>query len=217
MLEAVCFDLDGTLFDDRQYIEAGLRSAAAELERITGVALESEILHAYFDRGITEGTFDAVLEEHDLSQELVPQLVDAYHDHDAELTPYPGVVDTLETLDETYELGLITGGRNGREKLDRLGLAEYFEAVVVTDDRPYSKYDPDPFEAVCEAFGVATAEAAYVGDRPSLDFPQANRLGMYTVRVETGRYATVDATADERPDAKIGTLEALPELLDDLD
>lgn len=217
MLEAVCFDLDGTLFDDRQYIEAGLRSAAAELERIAGVALEREILEAYFDRGITEGTFDAVLDEHDLSQEFVPRLVDAYHDHEAELTPYPGVVDTLDTLGESYQLGLITGGRNGREKLDRLGLAEYFEAVVVTDDRPYSKYDPDPFEAVCEALDVATDDTAYVGDRPALDFPQANRLGMYTVRVETGRYATVDATEDDRPDATIETLEALPELLAGLD
>lgn len=213
MLEAVCFDLDGTLFDDRQYVEAGLRSAGAKLEAIAGVDLREAFLEAYFEEGIREGTFDAVLAERGLPSKLVPELVEAYHDNDADLEPYPGVVDALEALEDAYDLALVTGGRNGRDKLRRLGLEEYFSTVLVTDGEPYSKRDPDPFEAVCEELGVPTDAAAYVGDRPELDFPQANRLGMYTIRVETGRYAEADATGEARPDATIAAIGELPEHL----
>lgn len=216
MLRAVCFDLDGTLFDDRQYVEAGLRSAAEKLEAIAGVDLTEAFLEAYFEEGIREGTFDHVLAERGLPERLVPELVEAYHDNDAALEPYPGAVDALEALEDAYDLALVTGGRNGRDKLDRLGLDDYFETVLVTSGRPYSKRDPDPFEAVCEDLGVPADATAYVGDRPDLDFPQANALGMYTIRVEAGRYADADATGEARPDVTIPTVRDLPELLSDL-
>jgi len=187
MVDAVCFDLDGTLFDDRQYVRAGLHSAGAHLERRTGVDLTDELVDAYFQRGVTEGTFDTVLAEQDISDEYVTELVDAYHANDGELEPFEGVEAVLDELAASYALGLITGGRNGRRKLRRLGLSEYFDTALVTSDRPYSKHDPDPFRSVLGDLGVAPAAAAYVGDRPELDFPQPSWLGMLTVRVETGR------------------------------
>ena len=214
MAEAILFDLDGTLFDDRQYIRGGLRHAGTVLAARTGVDLTDELLEAYFERGYTESTFDTVLDEHGLSTELVPTLVTAYHDNDADLWPFPDTVSTLGVLADMCQLGVITGGTNGREKIDRLGLAGYFEVVYVTAERDTSKRCSAVFESALDALDVSPAAAVYVGDRPALDFPQPNRLGMTTVRTARGRYADADATGDARPDHTVDGLDELPALVD---
>lgn len=214
MVRAVCFDLDGTLFDDRQYVRAGLREAARVVEAETGVAVEEELLDAYFRREIQEETFDHVLAEKDLPVELVPDLVDAYHDHDADLDPYPEVRAVLDRLDDRYDLGLLTGGTNGRTKLDRLGLAEYFDAVVVAPARDLTKRETESFRILLDSLGVEASETVYVGDRPSVDFPIPNDLGMTTVRVAVGRYAEVPPeTPGETPDVTVEDLQDLPEVI----
>lgn len=214
MVTAVGFDLDGTLFDDRQYVRAGLAAAARVLESRTDVDAREDLLEAYFQRGIREGTFDHVLDARDLSPDLVPELVDAYHDHDDDLVAYPETVPVLETLDDDYRLGLLTGGTNGREKLERLGVASYFDAVVVTAGGDATKRDPEPFRELCDALGVEPSEMAYVGDRPELDFARPNELGMRTIRVRKGQYADATPETDrEKPDVTIDNLTDLPDLL----
>lgn len=214
MTEAVYFDLDGTLFDDRQYVRAGLRHAGRVLAAETGRNLTDEMLAAYFERDITESTFNTVLDEHGLSSELVQKLVDAYHDNRAELSPFPETETTLRHLRDRYRLGLITGGKNGRDKLARLGLDDFFETVFVSPEFGSSKRSPDIFEAAVETLDVQAEAAVYVGDRPALDFPQPNRLGMTTVRIETGRYKKVTATGETQPDYTLDSLDELPAVID---
>ena len=212
-MDAVCFDLDGTLFDDRQYVRAGLLAAADVVERQTGVDLAAELLTAYFQRGITEGTFDTVLEEHRLSTDFIPKLVTAYHANDAPLVPFPDAEPTLEGLRTDYDLAVVTGGTNGAAKLDRLGVAHYFDAVIVAPARGWSKREPEPFEAVLSELEATPTTTAVVGDRPAIDFAQPNRLGMQTVRVRRGRYATVAASSAAEPDHVVDSLRAVPEVL----
>lgn len=217
MIEAVYFDLDGTLFDDRQYVRAGLQRAGKALSAQTDVDLTDEFLEAYFEREVKEATFDTVLAEHDLPLGLVPTLVDAYHDNDADLDPFPEAVEAVETLADRYKLGIITGGRNGRDKLRRLGFQTYFDIVIVTSESGTSKRKADVFETALDALDVSADEAVYVGDRPALDFPQPNRLGMTTVRVKTGRYMNAEATGDAHPNKTIESLQELPGILDVLE
>lgn len=215
MVQAVLFDLDGTLFDDRQYVRAGLLNAAEKLEAETGVDISTELLTAYFDRGIRERTFDCVLREQGLSREIIPDLVDTYHAHDEALVPFPEAESVLSDLREEYNIGLITGGVNGKEKLRRLGLASYFEVVYVTAEHDTSKRYADPFEAVLADLEVTAPEAVYVGDRPALDFPQPNQLGMGTIRVLTGQFADTEVTKKARPDIVVNRLDELPSVIAD--
>ncbi|WP_324661891.1 HAD family hydrolase [Haloarcula sediminis] len=212
-VRAVAFDLDGTLFDDRQYARAGLVSAGAELQRRTGVDLTAELLAAYFRDGHREATFDVVLSTAGLADDHVPALVSAYHDSEGTLVPYPDTERTLETLADDYRLGVITGGTNGREKLSRLGLDGPVEEVIVTAERADSKRSPEPFVEMAERLGVPERSMAFVGDRPGLDFPQPNRLGMSTIRVMRGQYADALARDGAVPDAAVDSLAAVPEVL----
>ncbi|MDS0258348.1 HAD family hydrolase [Haloarcula sp. S1CR25-12] len=216
MVHAVCFDLDGTLFDDRQYARAGLENAASELARRTGVDLTEELVEAYFGRGRRTATFDVVLAEAGLSEDHVPALVRAYHDSEGPLVPYRDAVETLDSLRTAYDIGVITGGTNGRGKLARLGLDGHVDEVIVTADREDSKHAPDPFIEMAARFGVSHDAMAFVGDRPELDFPQPNRLGMTTIRLRRGHYASAAARGDAVPDIEVDSLaevrEAIPRL-----
>jgi putative hydrolase of the HAD superfamily len=212
-MDAVCFDLDGTLFDDRQYVRAGLLAAADLLEGDTGVDLSTELLAAYFQRRVTEQTFDRVLDEHGLSTGLVPELVSAYHANDAPLVPFSDAEPTLDRLRAEYDLAVVTGGTNGESKLDRLGLAQYFDSVIVAPAHGWSKREPEPFEAMLAALESTPERTVVVGDRPAVDFVQPNRMGLPTIRVERGRYATVEPTEATTPDYVVDRLSAVPEVL----
>ena len=217
MVQSVCFDLDGTLFDDRQYVRAGLESGAAELERRTGLDLTEELLAAYFRRGHRQATFDVVLSEAGLSSDHVPALVRAFHDSAGPLVPYPDAVEMLDSLAGQYDIGVITGGTNGRGKLSRLGLDGYVDECIVTAERDDSKRSADPFVEMARRFDAPHQSVVYVGDRPALDFPQPNRLGMRTVRVRRGYYASETASGDAVPDAEVESLRAVRAVVERLD
>ena len=217
-VDAVCFDLDDTLFDYTQYIEAGLREAAGVIEAHTGEDHADELVRLYFEEDVRDGTFDRLLDreglnEHDLPDDLTSDLVEAYHDHDADLTPYAAARDVLSTLDDAFPLGLVTDGRNGRWKLETLDFDDYFDAVVVAPEHDLTKREVEPFRLALDELGVAPERTAYVGDNPRTDFLHPNRLGMPTVRLARGRYVDRDPEDGEEPDVVVESLECLPDLL----
>lgn len=214
-VEAVCFDLDDTLFDFTQYVRAGLAAAADHVEEHAGKTLHEELHALYFEEGVTDGTFDVLAERHGVDEALIPELVEAYHGSTGVLTPYERAEHVLSALEPAYRLGLVTDGRNGRRKLERLGLADYFEAVCVAPEHEATKLEEMPFLHVVEALDVQPERTVYVGDNPRTDFPVSNALGMTTVRLRRGRFVDrePDDDEDEVPDVTIDRLEELLALL----
>jgi putative hydrolase of the HAD superfamily len=214
-LKAVCFDLDDTLYDYHEYASAGLRSAARVLEERTGQDCTDELLELYFEEDLTDDTFDHLLERHDLPGELVPDLIEAYHDATTSLEPYTRTDPLLEELSENYRLGLLTDGRGGHDKLGRLDIREYFDAVLVTPTIGREKDNVDVFERLLSELSVSPAAAAYVGDDPRVDFRVPNALGMRTIRLRRGRYVDLEPETDAAtPDVEIDDLGELQEHLD---
>lgn len=194
-IEAICFDLDDTLFDYQQYARAGLEAAADRIERQTSHRYHEELLELYFEENHSEGTFDTLVERHGITSVDVDELVEAFHGAAGDLTPYPETTRTLGRLGETYQLGVITDGRGGHAKLRRLDLREYFESILVTPTIGCTKHDPVVFERVLSSLSVPSERAIYVGDDPRVDFRVPNELGMTTVRLRRGRYADLEADA----------------------
>jgi putative hydrolase of the HAD superfamily len=215
-LDAIGFDLDDTLFAYHDYARAGLAAAADHLEAVTGRSYHQELWSIYFEEGVTTGTFDHLVETADISQELVADCIERFHAADEPLEPYPDAEPTLEALGRSHRLGLLTDGRNGRAKLERLGLAEYFDAVVVTPELDRSKRELVAFRRLLEGLDVSAESAAYVGDDPRVDFEHPNTLGMTTVRLRRGRYDDLEPPQDSaRPDHEIESLHAVQEILVD--
>lgn len=216
MVNAIGFDLDGTLFDDRQYVRAGLDAAASVFNTDYRIDVREELHSAYFEQGINERTFDHVLENHGLSDDIVPELIDAYHDTECVLEPYLETEPVLDQLSREYRLGLLTGGMNGRSKVRRLELESYFNVLIVTPELDLTKRKSEPFEVLFDELGAASG-SIYVGDRPELDFVHPNLFGAMSIQVASSFHTDTPVENAVQPDHVIHRLDELLSLVASLD
>ena len=106
----------------------------------------------------------------------------------AEGQVYPDTIPTLADLHRLgYRLGVVSNlpwgcpSRPWREELQRLGLAEWLEAIVFCTDVGWRKPAPQPFQAALARLGLAAAECLFVGDDPRWDLAGPQALGMPAV------------------------------------
>ncbi len=103
------------------------------------------------------------------------------------LTPYDGVTEMLSGLLKSGKrLGIITDGRPEGQaaKLDALGIAHYFEKIIITDalgGEEFRKPSTKAFTIMQEYFGVPFEKMMYVGDNPERDIEPPLHLGMRAV------------------------------------
>jgi HAD superfamily hydrolase (TIGR01662 family) len=106
------------------------------------------------------------------------------------------------------------------ERLEKFGIARYFDSKAVSGTHGYRKPDVRLFLHACEALGVAPKECIMAGDRVDCDIVPAKLLGIRAVRLRSGRHAGQEPrTQQERPDAEAtdvpGLRAAIFALLDD--
>lgn len=216
---AVVFDLDDTLYPEREYVLSGFRAVAAWAEAQLGIPDKrgfAELKHL-FAHGVRGDTFQRWLTARRVpSDGLVPKLVQVYRGHEPLLSPFAEVPALLASLHRRYRLGLLTDGALlvQRRKLAALQLAGHFDAIVFSDawGRETWKPSPWPFVVMLERLGVSGPEAVYVADNPTKDFLGARQVGMGTIRLRLpqGLYAHLEPpSAAHAPDAEITDLHTL--------
>jgi putative hydrolase of the HAD superfamily len=118
----------------------------------------------------------------------------------------------LDRLRGEYALALVTNGASclQREKLAASGLADRFDAIVVSGDLGRGKPDQAIFARALDAVGAEPGEAAMVGDNLTNDVDGALAAGLRAVWLNReGRQRPGD-----RPDlVEIGDLGELPAAL----
>jgi len=217
MVDALIFDLDDTLCPERDFVLKRLAVVARHLAERYGPRINffSELVRCY-EGDMRTHVFDTVLERAGVGPdaEVVRELVALYRRQPVEVTLYPEVRPALEFWSGRLPLGLITDGYGPtqRKKVEVLGIAAYFRAIVYTHDLgpEYIKPSAAPFEAVREAIGFG-GPAVMVGDNPVLDFPAPKRMGWVTVRIVRPEAKAAQASADPAcpPDHVIRTLDEL--------
>ena len=217
--QAIVFDLDDTLYPEREYVLSGFRAVAAWAEAHLGIPSGDGFaeLRDLFERGVRGDTFDRWLSARAMEpRDLVPQLVRAYREHEPLLAPFPEVPQLLHSLHQSHRLGLLSDGYLAvqQRKLAALGLAHHFDAIVFSDEWGRQAWKPSttPFEAILERLECAASQTAYVGDNPLKDFLGARRAGLFTVWVHRsgGEYAAQSPPAAEyAPDLTIDGLSTL--------
>jgi len=140
------------------------------------------------------------------------------------VTLVPDVLETLRWLrDRGYRIGSVTNrGYSGPlfwEQMNRLGLTEFFEHVVISCDVGYMKPHPRIFHEALELMRLESDECVMVGDSLRADVEGARTLGMATIWRRPPSGEPVEATTDEpeqgplAPDYtvdSIGELRGLP-------
>ncbi|HSR48552.1 MAG TPA: HAD-IA family hydrolase [Anaerolineales bacterium] len=220
---AVVFDLDDTLYPEREFVRGGLQAAAVWAEH----ALEADAARAFaelwamFEAGVRGDTFDRWLRSHGYP---IPgnreAMILAYRDHRPHLKPYLDVRPALEDVHTSCALGVITEGvRHVQQaKLAALGLQDLLKDVVVLgeEEREAWKPSPRPFERWMADKEFQPDEIVYVGDNPAKDFLGARRAGWSSIRVRRpeGLHAAAEPRGVEaRPDFEFPDLVQLPALV----
>jgi putative hydrolase of the HAD superfamily len=234
MLQAVLFDLDGTLMDHRAASAAGLQAhlsdwlpglEADELARLEREWQRLEALH-YDEYARGECTLaeqrrrrvqgiHAALERDPGVQLPADAWFESYLRHyRAAWRPFDDVLPALAALaaaSPSVALGVVTNGEGQpqRAKLTAIGLGERFPVVLASGEEGVAKPDAEIFARACERLGVQREQAAHVGDRLDLDAEAAAAAGLRGVWLDRlGSRALGPSHV-----ARIATLHELPAVL----
>ncbi|MCA9674638.1 MAG: HAD family hydrolase [Myxococcales bacterium] len=215
----VVFDVDDTLYLERDYAHSGFAAVGREVERRWGVAGFGAQAWNLFQDGARGDIFDRVLQALGLtaSPDDVRTLVVCYREHSPAIGLLPDARQALDRLNRTYVLAGLTDGpvASQRAKVAALGLSRWLDPIVVTGELGPGAGKPSPagFRRIEAASGVDGAACVYVADNPAKDFAGPRALGWKTVRVRRPGGLHVDAPSGDDVDAEIGTLDALDPLL----
>lgn len=218
---AILFDLDDTLYPERDYVLSGFRAVARWAEESLHIPASeafSELKHL-FDVGVRGDTFNQWLHKRELNADSVKFLIRAYRDHVPVLKPFPGVRKLLTSLKRSYRLGLLSDGYLDvqKRKLAALGLEPLLEVVVFSDQwgREHWKPSPRPFKTAAELLKVQPSQMVYIADNPVKDFFGARELGIFTIRFQhdDGEYAKVHPAGEAyAPNVVVSSFDELHSL-----
>ena len=182
-LKAIVFDLDDTLYSEKEYVRSGFQAIADTLPSVK--QMEEKLWQAFEQK---KSAIDEVLTEAGLyTDELKQKCLSVYRFHQPNVHLYAGAEELLAKLRaDGYKLGIITDGRpeGQRAKIKALGLEGLVDYILVTDELggvEYRKPNQAAFVKMKEALNVAFEEMCYVGDNVKKDFIAPEALGMKAI------------------------------------
>lgn len=185
LLEAVVFDMDGTLFDSMDPVTDGFIGV---VRAAGGAEYTPEEIVAAFSYGPPGRMLDELLGAPSTKDHLAD-----YHQRLAEgardLKAYNGVLEAIDSLRNAgVRIALFTGA--DRESLELLlgavGLRAGFEVLTGGDEVERAKPAPDGIALTCERLGLEPAAVAYVGDSEN-DMIAAKAAGALAIGAGWGR------------------------------
>jgi putative hydrolase of the HAD superfamily len=199
----VVFDLDDTLYLERDFVRSGFAAVDAWLAAHHGVNEFQAHAWELFLAGRRGDVFDQTLPMIGVEPrpELIRRLIEVYREHTPQIRLEPAAPDLLAALDGRCRLALLTDGYHDtqRRKIAALGLDAWCDPVVCTDrwGRAHWKPSPRGFLHIQEALEAAPERCIYVADNPAKDFRAPKALGWRTLRVRhpQGEHARGDAAS----------------------
>ena len=207
-IDAIVFDVDGTLVDHDFAQRAGLQlHLAARGQHLTSdlwdrwVAAEERQFARYLagELSFGEQRRERVREFLDapMSDSAADEWFAAYLTHfEASWRLFDDVVATLDALAGRPVAAFSNvSGSYTRHKVETVGLTERFAVTWGVDDVGSAKPDPRTFLSLCAALGVEPARTMHVGDRYETDALGACAAGLVGVWLDRGRGLARDPDA----------------------
>jgi putative hydrolase of the HAD superfamily len=185
----VVFDLDDTLYLERDYVRSGFRAVGIWCAERLGLEGVQEQAQALFDQGRRGDIFDAALDRLGVGRdaETVSTMVQIYRHHAPHINLLPDVVKCLARLQDRAYLGLLTDGNAVSQwaKIDALGLRGRFDTTVITGEWGIEFFKPHVrgYRYLESQLGMCRGRFVYVADNPIKDFSAPYTLGWNAIRV----------------------------------
>ena len=222
-IKGIFFDLDDTLILCEPAMEEAHAVCADKLGIPTQTITQSinAIYAEEFDFGcpgypllktLTPTEFRRILTQkafHNLGiQADVEEILRLYESEEqSRIRAFDDTHEVLTRLRERFPLGIITNGPSlmQREKIGRLGLAIYFDPIIVDTEVGYSKPHPHIFSHAAQVSKLAPENLLFVGNSLTADIAGANGAGWTSVWVNTYE----EACGEHVPHHEIRTLSDL--------
>lgn len=236
-IKAVIFDYIGTLVNCRGYNMADSEDNLYRALKAEGFGIEKESFLAAYNRAHKK--YRVVRYEH--YQEVTnavwvaealtnlgfkiaaddPRVVAGldvfFQDFIDTLELREGAVELLEELGKSYRLGLLSNFTYGpviRKSLEKIGINQHFNAIIVSEEVGWRKPSPVIFQDMLLRLGVAKSEALFIGDSPLEDIKGALNMDIKTVFVPS-QFNSIEDLAESKLMPDYSVLD-LPGLLKEL-
>ena len=215
-IQAVLFDMDGTLLDTAKDFYAIVQSMRTE----RGLApFDDEIgVRQQVSRGAQiMVAYAFALKPNDPTVEpLRDTFLARYELQHAQFTePFPGVLDLLQHLDDAgIRWGVATNKplRFAQPIMDALNLSARSAVLLCPEHVTHSKPAPDMLLAACQQLQLDPRQVIYVGD-DQRDIDAGRAAAMHTVAVRYGYIVPSDNPCNWGADAVIESMAELEPLL----
>lgn len=223
-VQALVFDIDGTLADTDDHLVAQIAAVLDAVPFVSGrqatrwarqivMGAETPVNAAYgaIDRyglddelAAIKGLLKRAIDQRHRAEEHPPEAADEVP-HDM----VPDVEEMLSALSERYPMSAVSTGGEARIRafLEHHGVLRCFTAVAGAQTTPRMKPYPDPLLYAAEAMGVAPEACLMVGDT-TVDMQTARAAGAQAVGVLCG-FGTEDELRREGADLILKTTSDL--------
>lgn len=172
-LSAVVFDLDDTLYSEKEYARSGYKAVARILPQIDDA--EEKLWNAFEEK---KPAIDTILKDEGIySEDLKAKCLRVYRNHKPDIHLYAGVKDMLKEIHmRSLNIGIITDGRpeGQQRKIDALGLGKLVDTIIITDELggpEFRKPCGKAFHLMRDMIGNCRyTTMCYVGDNIQKDF-----------------------------------------------
>lgn len=219
MIKAITLDLDNTLIDFMKMKTAASNAAAKAMVKAGLKMPVKEAEKLLFDEYIKdiEGNhaFQDFLSKHNsLNDKILAAAINAHAITKLKyLKTFPHVKSTLKKLRaKRIKLAIVSDAPRLKayQRLDAIGLADFFDVVVGKEDTGRFKPSTMPFKKALKLLDVKPDEAMHLGDWPEKDILGAKRVGMKTC---FARYGYLGKGKDVYADYKITSFDKILDLV----
>jgi|APSaa5957512535_1039671.scaffolds.fasta_scaffold02112_5 putative hydrolase of the HAD superfamily len=200
--KAVIFDMDDTLFLEKDYVLSGFREVCFFLNSKFGIdANESyNFLKKRFIKHGRNKIFNNLLSKYDEElqgvdiNKLIEQLVDTYRKHEPDIDLNPMVKNVLTNIRQrNIKIVIATDGLSimQENKYLALGLDKFVDNIVYCWSHDAAKPSKKCFKIAAKMIGIDLKDCIIVGDHPEHDIVPARMLGAKTYRIRTGRFSNL--------------------------